>query len=151
MNTLLKALGYLALTLLVLVVLVVVWFGINASKNTELAQPYFENNLATIVGWDLEPLAPMLTPSLLSQLQSEEGQRYLRKASRLGDLQSFERLQFLGASTDVDIDGKRYDLMGFTLLAHFAGGDAELDITLAQSGDITLVHDIRIRSSVMPE
>ncbi len=150
MNTLLKALGYLMLTLALLVLLVAVWFGINTSKNIDLAQPYFEDNLATLVAWDLERLAPLLTPTLYDQLTSDEGRRFVQAASRLGALHSFERLQYLGADTDVPIDGSRYDLLGFSMLAHFSAGDAQLDITLAQSGATTLVHDVRIRSSLMP-
>ncbi|MDX1756008.1 MAG: hypothetical protein R3175_08130 [Marinobacter sp.] len=150
MNRILKALGYLMLTLAVVVLMVVVWFGINASKNIDRARPYFEENLAVLVGWEPERLTPMLTPVLQAQLRSQEGRRYLLAASELGALQSFEQLQYLGTDTGVTIDGQDYDLLGYSLLAHFAGGDARLHITLAQSDDTTLVHDVRIRASALP-
>ncbi|MDC0661026.1 hypothetical protein [Marinobacter sp. SS21] len=150
MNRFVKTLGYLMSALVALLLLVVVWFGINTSKNIELAQPYFEGSLATLVTWDLERLAPMLTPALYGQLSSDDGQRFVQAAARLGSLRSFEHLQYLGVSTDVPIAGTVYDLLGFSLLAHFTAGDAQLDITLAQSGDTILVHDIRVRSVRMP-
>lgn len=148
-NKLLKTTGYLILALAVAAIAMVVWYGINASRNTDVAQPYFEAHLPVIVGWDFDTLEPLLTPSLKASFSSAEGQRVFRRLSQLGELQSFEQLQYIGGDSQVSVDGGIYDLLQFTLLGHFSAGDALVLVTLAQTDDRFLVHGLNIRSDAL--
>ncbi|SDX01566.1 hypothetical protein [Marinobacter mobilis] len=148
-NKLLKTAGYLILALTVAAIGTVVWYGINASRNTDIAQPYFDAHLPVIVGWDFDALEPLLTPSLKASFSSDEGQRVFRRLSQLGELQSFEQLQYIGADAQVAVDGGAYDLLQFTLLGHFREGDALVLVTLAQTDDSFLVHGLNIRSDAI--
>lgn len=148
---LLKILGSFFLVLIVLLVGVSIWFGINASKNTDIARPYFETHLPAILSWDYQRLAPLLTPSMQEQLASERGDRFLRLFAKLGTLQSYEQLQYVGANTGVSTDEGAFDLSHFTLLGHFDAGDARISIVLAKTGDQYLVHGLNIQSDVFLE
>lgn len=149
-NTLRKTAGYLILALIIVAVGTSVWFGINASRNTDIARPYFEARLPVILGWDFDALEPLLTPSLQASLGSSDGQRVFQQLSRLGDYQSFEQLQFIGGDSQVPLENGVYDLLQFSLLGHFRGGDALVRITLAQADDRFLVHGLNIRSNAAP-
>lgn len=144
-----KIAGFLALAVAIAAIGMTVWYGINASRNTDIAQPYFEAQLPVILGWDLEALDPMLTPSLRASFSTAEGQRVFRTFATLGTLESFEQLQYIGRESEVVSGEQTYDLLMFSMLGHFSAGDAQVLITLAQSGDSYLLHGLNIRSNAL--
>lgn len=149
-SKLVKTLGYLLLTAIVLAVGVAVWFGINASRNTDVARPYFEAQLPVILSWDFQQLEPLLAPSLKEKLSAESGQQVFRQFARLGELKSFEQLQYVGGESDVAVDGGVYDLLNFSMVGHFSAGDALVLITLAQTEDNYMLYGLNIRSDAIP-
>lgn len=151
LKKLLKILGSFFLVLLVVLVGVSIWFGINSSKNTDIARPYFDTHLPAIVSWDYQQLEPLLTPSMQEQLTSDQGKKLLRLFSRLGALQSYEQLQYVGASSGVSPDQGSVDLSRFTLLGHFEAGKARINVVLTRSDDQYLVHSLNIQSDVLLE
>ncbi|WP_092020609.1 hypothetical protein [Marinobacter zhejiangensis] len=148
-NTALRTIGYLLVGAIILAAGTAVWFGINASRNTDIAQPYFEEQLPVIVGWDYQKLEPLLSSSLKAAFRSHEGQQAFQQFSQLGQFESFEQLQYVGADSQVAIGDGVYDLLRFSLLGHFREGDARVLITLAQTETSFLVHGLSLRSDVL--
>jgi hypothetical protein len=147
----LKIIGSFFLVLIVLFVCVGIWFAINSSKYTEVAQPYLEDNMPAVVSWDFEQLKPLLTPESLKEFETERGQKIYKMFSKLGALKSFGEPQFLGAKAGATVSEGAYDIVNFSMLGHFESGDANFTITLATAGDSYLIHYININSDVFIE
>jgi hypothetical protein len=148
---LVKIIGSFLLVLIILFICVGIWFAVNASKYTEVALPYLEKNMPAVVSWDFEQFRPLLTPEALKEFEAERGQKIYKMFSKLGNLQSFEEPQFLGAKAGATVTEGSYDIVNFSMLGHFEAGDAQFTITLATEGDSYLIHYIKINSDVFIE
>ncbi len=151
LKKLLKIIGSFFLVLIVIFIGLGIWYALNASKYTEVAQPYLEKNMPAAVSWDFEKLRPLLTPEALKEFETERGQKIYKLFSKLGALKSFEEPQFLGAQTGANINQGAYDIVNFAILGHFEAGDAQFHVTLATHGDSYLIHYININSDAFLE
>lgn len=148
---LLKIFGSFFLVLIVLFVCFGVWYAINSSKYTEVAQPFLEKNMPAVVSWDFEQFRPLLTPEALKEFETERGQKVYKFFSKLGALKSFEEPQFLGAKTGASVREGAYDVVNFSMLGHFEAGDALFTVTLAAEGGSYLIHYIYVNSDAFLE
>lgn len=153
-KTLMTWLIRLGLATLVLMVAVAVWFGIQSSRNVEVAQPYFEQRLPAVLTGDPADLAPILTAPLRDRLESPQGQPLRDLLTRLGPLESFSQLQYVGGHADIPIETQHFDLLRFSLLGQFRHGRAQLGITLAQPADRDSapfqIHQFDVQSDLAP-
>ena len=147
----LKVLGSFFLVLIIIFTCVFVWFGINSSKYTEEAKPYLDSNIPVALNWDFEQLKPLLTADSLEAFETERGQKVYKMFSKLGALQSLEEPQFLNAKTGVTTQSGAFDIVNFSMLAHFESGDAQVSVTLALVDDGYKIHYLHINSDAFLE
>ncbi len=148
---LLKIIGSFFLVLIVIFIAVGIWFAINSSKYTEIAQPYLQENMPVAVSWDFEQFKPLLTPEALKEFQTDRGQKIYKVFSKLGTLKSFDDPQFISANAGVSVGAGAYDVVTFSMQGHFQAGDALVTITLAETNNSYLIHHISINSDVFLE
>jgi hypothetical protein len=128
-----------------------IWFSISSEQYLEEASPYLDTNLPIVLNWDFEQLKPLLTTGAAEAFESERGQKVHRMFSKLGKLESIEEPQFVSASSGVSIGAGVYDVVTFSVLAHFETGQAQVSVTLVPDSDSYKIHYLQINSDAFLE
>ncbi len=148
---LLKIVGAFVLAILVFNAGAIAWYNMSGSKKIEVAKHYVEENIETVVTWDLEQFQSLLTPTALESLQTEKGRKALKIFSKLGKLKSIEEPKLEKGEFRLGTSNSSYDIITFSTLGHFQADDALITITLSKVKNSYSIHSFKVSSDAFFE
>lgn len=132
-------------------VLYSLWYGIKADRYQETAVPYLQAAVPVLTSWEYGQLKPLLSPTARLDFEHDKVQAAYRALSRLGQLQSMGKPQYVSDRFD-SIDGLGdVEAIDYQVPLEFDSGPAMIKITLVADGEIYYVHHFGIHSDVFAD
>lgn len=127
-------------------VLYTLWYGIKADRYDETAIPYLESALPRLASWDYAQLKPLLTSGARQDFEHEKVQAAYQAFSRLGQLQSMDRPQFVANRFDSSDEAEDIEIVDYKVPLQFDSGPAMIKIKLLADGKSYRIHHFGIHS-----
>ena len=140
--------GVCFIALVVLYAGLMAWLFWQTSAVSQDVSPYVERVLPEIATWQYQSFEQELTPTLREQLSTPKGDKLLRQFATLGALESHEPIQVIRTERGVNLSDGRYNRAVVLIPAHFAAGDAEIQLALDRVADGYAITGIHISSDV---
>ncbi|MCP4391779.1 MAG: hypothetical protein GY802_26020 [Gammaproteobacteria bacterium] len=127
-------------------VLYTLWYGIKADRYDETAIPYLESALPRLTSWEYQQLRPMLSPRARLDFENEKVQAAYQAFSRLGQLKSMERPQFVANRFDSSDEMGDIEIVDYKVALRFDSGPAMIKLKLIADGESYFIHHFGIHS-----
>jgi len=130
------------------IVVYVIWFNMNAEKYDETVIPYLNKALPRVSTWNYSELKPMLSPRALAEFETDKGKQAYQLFTRLGNLQSMGKPQYLSSETQSSSGLGEVEIISYSVPVVFESGPAVIKILLAANGQSYFIHHLGINSEI---
>ena len=129
-------------------VLYTLWYGIKADRYDDTAIPYLQAGLPKLTSWDYAQLKPLLSPAARQDFKNEKVQAAYQAFSRLGQLKSMGKPQFVANRFDSSEGGEDIEIVDYRVPLQFDSGPAVIKIKLIADGKSYYIHFFGIHSEI---
>ncbi len=137
--------------LLVGLVLYSLWYGIRADRYEETAVPYLESALPRLTSWQYAQLEPLLSPAAQLVFENENVQASYRLFSRLGQLKSAGKPEYMGNSTETSQTLGDVEIVAYKVPLEFDSGPAVIKISLVANDKTYRINHFGIHSEIFSD
>ncbi len=132
-------------------VIYALWYGIKADRYDETAIPYLESALPRLTSWEYEQLRPLLSPSALQDFENEKVRAAYNAFSRLGQLRSMEKPQYVASQSDSSDELGELEIVGYKVILQLDSGPAMIKIKLVADGRSYRIQHFGIHSEIFAD
>jgi len=129
----------------------VMWFDMKAEKYDETVIPYLNKALPKVSTWNYSEFKPMLSPRALAEFEKDKGKAVYRLFTRLGDLESIGKPQYISNNSESSSALGEIDIDSYKVPVVFESGPAVIKILLAGNGQSYFIHHLGISSEIYKE
>jgi hypothetical protein len=132
-------------------VLYMSWYNIKAERFNETAIPYLEQALPKLTSWQYPELEMLLSPTAKTVFASDEVRAAYQAFSRLGQLQSMSRPEFMGDRSETIEELGDVELIAYQVPLEFDTGPAVIKLNLVSDGQRYYIHHFGIHSQIFAD
>ncbi len=132
-------------------VLYSLWYGIRADRYEETAIPYLESALPKLTSWQYAQLEPLLSPAARLVFKNEKVRASYRQFSRLGQLKSAGKPQYMGNSTETSQALGDVEIVAYKVALEFDSGPAVIKISLVAGDKSYRINHFGIHSDMFAD
>lgn len=111
--------------------------------------PYIQKVLPEISTWDPDVVKQYLAPEVSKTVSPENLKNILAELSKIGELQSIEKMKFKKKSTGGEGDIAQQPVVTYTVIAQYSTGETTVTISLLDRGGSYEVHHFNFESGAL--
>jgi len=146
---LLKVLGIIFLSIIVLFGTIGIYTYMKSSEYSETAVPYIKEKIPELSTWDAAVTKKYLAPEILAKTEDEDLEKLMRWFSKLGHLKNIEEPQFVNVSSNVTVSNGQQTIATYTILAHYENGDATITMRLLEIDGGFKIYQFHLNSNAL--
>ena len=150
MKKVLKILGILFLSIVVLFIFIAGFTYYKSSEYEKTAVPYIKENIPLLSNWDYEITKSLMVPTVLENAKEEDFKKIIHWFSKLGKLKNIEEPEFKNVSTRSSMSGGGSEtIVTYKILAHYENGDATIMMRLLDENNSFKIYYFNINSMAL--
>ncbi len=151
MKKVLKWIGIVIGTIVLLVCLLGFWVYSSQQKHNKVAIPYIEETVPVISTWKSDAAINLFSDEAHKSFSSDDFNKVMIFLSKMGELKSLGLPKFQTVSSSMTTANGKQVLVTYLVPAEYENGTAEITIVLDYSDDTYRYHSFNLNSMALTE